>query len=182
MPTLEVVHNNQTVARLPANNDNDECVVPVDLTTFMVLTAILPFIIVTGMHVGYALSCPHGYSKPVVQAGMITLNVLCALPYISWPAFVGLFTWLVICLLRRRKVGCGTIMRTQNRAIRGDHVVNKMKAGGDKSSLNEVTLSSLLDESSQFMSMTATSLEPSQMDSLSESSLGDFTAQWRSPI
>ena len=91
--------------------------VSISLTSLMVITAIVPFIIVTCMHIAYALTCTSQYTTPVA-VGMILLNVLCILPYISWIAFVGLFVWLVLCFIRRSQhPECVAQMQVQRNSV-----------------------------------------------------------------
>ena len=91
--------------------------VQISLTSLMVISAIVPFVIVTCMHIAYALSCSSQYTMPVA-VGMILLNVLCIMPYISWFAFVGLFGWLVLCFVRRSQhPECVSQMQVQKRGV-----------------------------------------------------------------
>ena len=87
--------------RIPKHASDADCThLKISMTSMMVISAVVPFVIVTCMHIAYALSCTSQYTMPVA-VGMIMLNILCILPYISWFAFVGLFVWLVFGFIRR---------------------------------------------------------------------------------
>ena len=225
--------NNLGSVRFPPTCPVEQCkTVRIGLPAMMVISAIVPFVIVTCMHIAYALSCSAQYTAGVA-AGMILLNIICILPFISWFAFVALFVWLVVCFARRSQDSrCATMMNHQRREIFArDEIprthraaaatvpeaatateaaprpsgadVDSQGSGSTTSSAadpgpaapgeeSRSSLSSLLDGSSQIdmYSQSSTSLAEvedaathSSFDSsFSESSLNDFTPNWRSPV
>jgi hypothetical protein len=184
------------VIRVPPHAPPHRCKkVQISLTALMVITAIVPFVIVTCMHIAYALSCTSQYTVGLA-VGLIILNVMCILPYISWFAFAGLFAWLVILFVRRsRHPECAGQMQSQESAFRASAPLvpaGSLSSGGsDPTRLDSSShLSSILDESSnlEMASQASTVLQEdaattSSFDSaFSESSLNDFTPKWRSPL
>ena len=104
--------------RVPKSCPPENCkTVRISLVAMMVISAIVPFVVITCMHIAYALSCPSQYTAGRA-AGMIILNVLCILPFISWFSFVALFIWLVIMFARRAKDNkCSEMMKKTQESI-----------------------------------------------------------------
>ena len=220
---LEVYSSNDSrpigSVRFPKDCPPSNCkTVRISLVSIMVISAIVPFIIITCMHISYALTCPSQYTAGRA-AGMITLNILCILPFISWFSFVTLFIWLVIMFVRRAQDSkCSEMMKSMHDSIlhnRQTHTEDasfmrgktktksptppkKDTSGTDSSQSsrsiqlesNSSHLSSLLDESSQMAVSESSTSMPDQDgattssfdSSFSESSLNEFTPNWRSPI
>lgn len=175
--------------------------VKLSMTLTMFISAIIPFIIVTCMHVAFAVSCPSKYTMKVAIA-MGVLNVLCLVPYVSWFAFVGLLLWLIVELRRRSMDTCYTnppLPRLEEpvvpKELVEDRPIEPTPIGFDDSSSVPTRLqgvggdsdsSMLLDASSQLdlSSESSTTLDGDEASgsSFSESSLNDFSPHWRAPI
>ena len=179
--------------------------VKISLTMSMFIAAIIPFIIVTCMHVAFAVSCPAKYTMKVAIA-MGVLNVLCLVPYVSWFAFVGLLLWLIVELRRRTLDTCYPDAALPSRkepvvpqgepekrlaispapmgfdedssSVPTDLVQGEGGGGGSESSMLDA--SSQLDLSSE--SSTTLGGDEASGSSFSESSLNDFSPHWRAPI
>ena len=107
---IEVVGKDGEVAKtihLPLSRRHSRCKkhLRISTTTLMILYAIIPFIVVTVMHIIFATSCPGRYTLKVALI-LILLNVLCILPYISWLAFIIMLIWLSIELSKRSTQRC----------------------------------------------------------------------------
>lgn len=63
---------------------------------YAVISSVVPFLIVTILHVAYALSYPHLYNANSTSVLLIILNVLCIIPYLSWLIFIVLVVWFIV--------------------------------------------------------------------------------------
>lgn len=181
--------------------------VKISLTMSMFIAAIIPFIVVTCMHVAFAVSCPSKYTMKVAIA-MGVLNVLCLVPYVSWFAFIGLLLWLIVELRRRSLDTCYATSKLPARkeptvpevrpltttSVEPRAAISPAPIGFDDDSssvptnlmVNEASESSLIDASSHLdlSSESSTTLDGDEASgsSFSESSLNDFSPHWRAPI
>ena len=65
--------------------------------------ALMPFLVVTLMHVVYATMYPVRYNAVCIT--FIFLNAMCLIPYVSWIAFLVLFVWLIVLFAAAGSVG-----------------------------------------------------------------------------
>ena len=63
---------------------------------FLALCGLLPFLLVSILHLLYASRCWHAYVQSGAWAGMLALNVLVLAPYANVLAFPALLVWLLI--------------------------------------------------------------------------------------
>ncbi len=74
---------------------------------FLALCGLLPFLLVSILHLLYASRCWGAYVRSGAWAGMLALNVLVLAPYANVLAFPALLVWLLIATTRAARVGCG---------------------------------------------------------------------------
>ena len=67
-----------------------------DMIRYSVVSSIVPFTIVTIIHISYALSHPVQYNSNSKSVLLIILNVLCIIPYLSWLIFVVMIVWFIV--------------------------------------------------------------------------------------
>ena len=63
---------------------------------YSVVSSVVPFVIVTILHIIYATSYPGAYNSNSSSVLLIILNVLCIIPYLSWLIFIVLVVWFII--------------------------------------------------------------------------------------
>ena len=86
-------------AEAPATEEfNDELYVP--LPQFFTLCGLVPFLVVSVLHLVYASACWDAYARTWVCLGMILLNVLVLVPYVNVVAFPALMAWLFVAGVR----------------------------------------------------------------------------------
>ena len=74
---------------------------------FLALCGLLPFLLVSILHLLYASRCWSAYVRSGAWAGMLALNVLVLAPYANVLAFPALLVWLLIATTRAVRKGCG---------------------------------------------------------------------------
>lgn len=71
----------------------------VSVPALLTLAALLPFLLVSALHLLYAARCWDQYSLTGRWAGMLLLNILVLVPYVNLVALPALLVWLTVALL-----------------------------------------------------------------------------------
>lgn len=63
---------------------------------YSVISSVVPFLIVTILHIIYATSYPNAYNSNSSSVLLIILNVMCIIPYLSWLISIVLIVWFIV--------------------------------------------------------------------------------------
>ena len=73
------------------------------LPMFLTLCGLLPFLLVSCLHLLYAYLCWPQYTHGWRWMGLLVLNLLVIVPYVNVVAFPAALLWLCLCLLGCRR-------------------------------------------------------------------------------
>lgn len=85
----------------PPEEENEEQRMP--LPMFLTLCGLLPFLLVSCLHLLYAYLCWPQYTYGWRWVGLLVLNLLVIVPYVNVVAFPVVLLWLCLCLLGCRR-------------------------------------------------------------------------------
>ena len=134
---------------------------------FLALCGLLPFLLVSILHLLYASRCWHAYVQSGAWAGMLALNVLVLAPYANVLAFPALLVWLLIANSRG---GCGgeTVLASALPAPRAVYHSNDGSVSLSLSKSDTLPLASLESQSANAASLSfSTDVSPAAAVSLS---------------
>ena len=119
---------------------------------FLALCGLLPFLLVSILHLLYASRCWHAYVQSGAWAGMLALNVLVLAPYANVLAFPALLVWLLIANPR----GCGgeTVLASALPAPRAVYHSNDGSVSLSLSKSDTLPLASLESQSANAASLS----------------------------
>lgn len=99
----------------PDTDDDDELHMP--LPMFLTLCGLLPFLLVSLLHVAYAYRCWPKYAQGLQWLGLLLLNLLVLVPYLNVLAFPLALLWLCLGLLRCGRMPAAPTWQTAVQAV-----------------------------------------------------------------
>lgn len=118
-----------------------------DAVKYSVISSVVPFVIVTILHIAYALSYPGLYNANSTSVLLIILNVLCIIPYLSWIIFIVLVVWFIV-LFSTAGAAMATAREFGTGGLQGGGVLSdRMSVTSGDPSESASVLSSLLSSS-----------------------------------
>ena len=126
------------------DDDNEELHMPLPL--FLTLCGLLPFLLVSLLHVTYAYRCWPRYAQGLQWLGLLVLNLLVLVPYLNVVAFPVALLWLILGLLRCGRTPDAATWQAAARAVAASPAVaHTARSSSHSSSHHHADSSSLLN-------------------------------------